>query len=60
MCHENRGEHAPSDFRYLAALIEGQDLSQTIERLFDNPDIDHLHVHNEPRGCWAARVVRRA
>ena len=43
-----------------AALIEGQELEQTIERLLDNPDIDHLHVHNEPRGCWAARVVRRA
>ena len=41
-----------------AALIQGEDLSQTIQRLLDNPDIDHLHIHNEPRGCWAARVDR--
>ena len=41
-----------------AALIHGEDLEQTIARLFDNPEIDHLHVHNEPRGCWAARVDR--
>lgn len=41
-----------------AALIEGSDLSVAIERLMDDPEVDHLHVHNEPRGCWAARVDR--
>jgi hypothetical protein len=41
-----------------AALIEGTDLAGTIETLFDNPAIDHLHVHNASRGCWAARVER--
>jgi Protein of unknown function (DUF1203) len=41
-----------------AALIQGEDLEQTIERLLDNPEVDHLHIHNEPRGCWAARVSR--
>ena len=41
-----------------AALIEGTDLRGTIETLFDNPAIDHLHVHNASRGCWAARVMR--
>ena len=41
-----------------AALIEGTDLSFTIETLFDNPAIDHLHVHNASRGCFAARVMR--
>jgi Protein of unknown function (DUF1203) len=41
-----------------AALIDGEDLSAAIDRLFDNPDVDHLHVHNEPRGCWAARIDR--
>ena len=41
-----------------AALIEGDDLRKTIETLFDNPAIDHLHVHNASRGCWAARVDR--
>jgi Protein of unknown function (DUF1203) len=41
-----------------AALIDGKDLPETIERLFDNPKIEVLHVHNEPRGCWAARIKR--
>jgi Protein of unknown function (DUF1203) len=41
-----------------AALIDGKDLSETIERLFANPEIEVLHVHNEPRGCWAARINR--
>jgi hypothetical protein len=41
-----------------AALIEGDDLGATIKALFDNPAIDHLHVHNASRGCWAARVTR--
>ena len=42
-----------------AALIDGAELSATIDRFFDNASIDHLHIHNEPRGCWAARVDRR-
>ena len=42
-----------------AALIDGDALSATIETLLDNPAIDHLHVHNASRGCWAARVERR-
>ena len=41
-----------------AALIEGDDLRDTIKMLFDNPAIDHLHVHNASRGCFAARVER--
>ncbi len=41
-----------------AALIDGADLSGTIHRLLSNADVHHLHVHNEPRGCWAARVDR--
>jgi len=41
-----------------AALIDGRELATTIERLLENTAVDHLHVHNEPRGCFAARVVR--
>jgi hypothetical protein len=41
-----------------AALIDGTDLSTTIEALFENPAIDHLHIHNASRGCWAASVNR--
>jgi len=41
-----------------AALIDGDDLEDTIKGLFDNPDIEYLHVHNPARGCWAAKVAR--
>ena len=41
-----------------AALIDGADLTKTIEHLLGNPSVEVLHVHNEPRGCWAARVER--
>lgn len=43
-----------------AALIDGPDLHATIDRLLEDSAVDHLHVHNEPRGCWAARVDRLA
>jgi len=43
-----------------AALIEGTSLDDTIDRLLANGDVDHLHVHNASRGCFAARVDRRA
>jgi hypothetical protein len=43
-----------------AALVEGGDLGRTIETLFDNLAIDHLHVHNASRGCFAARIERSA
>jgi hypothetical protein len=42
-----------------ASLIEGRDLARTIDTLFADETVDHLHVHNEPRGCFAARVDRR-
>lgn len=42
-----------------AALIDGQDLAATIARLLANTDVDRLHIHNEPRGCYAASVHRR-
>jgi hypothetical protein len=41
-----------------AALIDGTELGATIDRLLENSTVDHLHVHNEPRGCFAARVER--
>jgi hypothetical protein len=42
-----------------AALIEGGALAATIDRLLDNDEVHHLHVHNASRGCFAARVDRR-
>ena len=41
-----------------AAVVAGDDLADTLNRLFDNDDADHVHVHNVSRGCWAVRVER--
>lgn len=41
-----------------AAIIDGRDLKQTIERFFDDPNADNIHVHNASRGCWAVTVER--
>ena len=37
-----------------AALIDGTDLFKTIYHLLSNPSVEVLHLHNAPRGCWAA------
>lgn len=42
-----------------AALIEGRDLAATIIHLLTNAEVERLHIHNEPRGCYAASVRRR-
>lgn len=39
-----------------AALIDGAELDCTIERLLADPASEFIHVHNEPRGCWAIEV----
>lgn len=39
-----------------AALVAGTDLAATIGRLLAGPGVDHLHVHNAERGCFAALV----
>ncbi|MEP7203258.1 MAG: DUF1203 domain-containing protein [Ilumatobacteraceae bacterium] len=41
-----------------AVLIDGSDLASTVQHLLTNPAVEVLHVHNEPRGCWAARFER--
>ena len=41
-----------------AAIIDGRELEQTIERFFTDPTTDAIHVHNASRGCWAVTVVR--
>lgn len=41
-----------------AALIDGSQLHETLVRLFDDPEIQRIHVHNAGRGCWATSVAR--
>src|SRR5262249_13563525 len=39
-------------------LIDGQQVEQAIERLFDDSAAAYLHVHFASPGCYAARVER--
>jgi len=41
-----------------ADVVEGTGLEALIERLFGDPRIVELHVHNARQGCFSGRVVR--
>ncbi|WP_342250998.1 DUF1203 domain-containing protein [Sphingomonas sp. OTU376] len=41
-----------------ADVVEGNALEPLIARMFADPAVDYLHVHNAKRGCFAARVDR--
>ncbi len=50
---------APDAMMLDAAVIDGTDLAATLDRFFENPSIEHAHVHFAGRGCWGGRVNRR-
>lgn len=41
-----------------AEVAEGVALEALVERLFGDPDVAFLHVHNARRGCYACRIDR--
>jgi hypothetical protein len=41
-----------------AAVCEGKDAAPTILRMFDDPDVAYIHLHNAKRGCFSCRVER--
>jgi hypothetical protein len=41
-----------------AEVTPGTELEQAIERLFADPGVDYLHLHNARHGCYSARVDR--
>ena len=41
-----------------ADAVEGVALEETINRLFENSDVEYLHLHNAKPGCYAAKVTR--
>lgn len=41
-----------------ADVVDGTGLAGEINRLFDNLEIEYLHLHNAKRGCFAASVTR--
>jgi len=41
-----------------ADVVEGTDIERLIERLFADPSVDYIHVHNAKRGCYSGRIDR--
>lgn len=41
-----------------ADVVEGTAIETVIARLFDDPAVRYLHVHNARRGCYAGRIDR--
>lgn len=41
-----------------ADVVNGTAVAERIDRLFENPDIDYIHLHNARPGCFAASVTR--
>ena len=47
-----------ADMMVDAEVVDGAEIEPLIIRLFDNPEIAYLHIHNARRGCYAAKAVR--
>ena len=43
-----------------ADVAEGVAIEPVIERLFANPAVRYIHVHNAKRGCYSGRIDRVA
>lgn len=41
-----------------AAVIDGVELADLLVRMFGEPGVERVHVHNATRGCWAATIER--
>lgn len=41
-----------------ADVVEGDQLQKVLPRVFDDPYIDYLHLHNARPGCYLARATR--
>ena len=41
-----------------ADVVEGSAIETVIARLFDDPAVNYIHVHNAKRGCYAGRIDR--
>jgi hypothetical protein len=42
-----------------ADIIEGREVDGLIARMFENAEVDYIHLHYARRGCFAAEVRRR-
>jgi hypothetical protein len=39
-------------------VVEGNDVAECINALFEDAHIDYIHLHNAKHGCFAAKVTR--
>lgn len=46
------------DFIVDADVCEGADAAASIRRMFENPAVRYIHLHNAKRGCFSCRVER--
>ena len=46
------------DFIVDAEVCEGSDAAASIRRMFANPAVRYIHLHNAKRGCFSCRVER--
>ncbi|MCM5556445.1 DUF1203 domain-containing protein [Pleomorphomonas sp. JP5] len=47
-----------NDMMVDADVIEGSRVETVIERLFSDPAVSYIHVHNAKQGCYSGRVDR--
>ena len=40
------------------AVVAGSEMKEHIEKLFANPKIEYLHLHNAGAGCYSCKVER--
>ncbi len=41
-----------------ADAVDGEQVEPIISRLFTNPDVQYIHVHNAKHGCYSGRIDR--
>jgi hypothetical protein len=41
-----------------ADVVEGEKIEPLISKMFANPDVSYIHVHNAKRGCYSGRIDR--
>ncbi len=41
-----------------ADVVDGQAIEPVISRMFANPEVSYIHVHNAKQGCYSGRIDR--
>ena len=41
-----------------ADVVKGRDAAAAINKIFEDPQVQYIHIHNAKPGCFAARAIR--